>query len=283
MNRRESPPAAALLATALVLALVCGAMAQDAGHQPEVVQTTTGAGIVLLPEGWFDMGSDSGSADEQPVHRVWIDSLHMDIHEVTQQQYELLMTENPAHFKGPRLPVENVDRAGAIAFCNARSQAEGLEPCYDEDTLLCDFEAGGYRLPTEAEWEYACRAGSQGAYAFGDDVTALDEHAWYANNADEATHPVAQKDPNRWGLHDMHGNVAEWCNDPYSPRYYETSPERNPRGPEDGTDFVIRGGAWSSPAGECRSAYRLGDDPGFQDPCFRGEHIGFRCVRRADP
>ncbi len=278
MDRQPRGRLKLLLAAAIACAVARTAVGQD--EPPEPITTTTGAKIVLLPEGWFEMGSEDGSGDEKPAHRVWVDAVYMDVYEVTQQQYELMMTDNPSHFKGGKHPVEKVDRAAAIAFCNARSRAEGLEPCYDEDTFACDFEAGGYRLPTEAEWEHACRAGSEEAYSFGDDPAALDDHAWHAENSDETTHPIGLATPNRWGLHDMHGNVAEWCNDLYDPRYYESSPERNPKGPEDGGEFVIRGGAWNSPAEECRSAYRLGDDPGFQDPCFRGEHIGFRCVRR---
>jgi formylglycine-generating enzyme required for sulfatase activity len=109
----------------------------------------------------------------------------------------------------------------------------------------------------------------------------LGPHAWFADNADKKTHAVGQKRPNAWGLYDMLGNVAEWCNDVYEADYYRTSPEKDPVGPAEGERYVLRGGAWNSSADACRSAYRLGESPGFQDACFARDAIGFRCVRRA--
>ena len=151
----------------------------------------------------------------------------------------------------------------------------------DEETARCNFEADGYRLPTEAEWEYACRAGTTGEYPFGNDPRRLKSYAWYAANSGKTTHPVGEKKPNPWGLYDMLGDVAEWCNDVYDPGYYKRSPEENPRGPEEGEKYVLRGGAWNSKAEACRPSYRVGEDPGFQDACFSLDAIGFRCVRRA--
>jgi formylglycine-generating enzyme required for sulfatase activity len=264
----------------------CGQVPEstDATSLP-VVTTRTGVEMVLIPAGSFEMGSHGQREDEAPVHKVWIDSFLMDRHEVTQAEYEQLgqieAFANPSHFKGPELPVEQVKWPDAAHFCNARSRYEGLEPCYNEDTGACNFKANGYRLPTEAEWEYACRAGTTTDYSFGNDPRKLGECAWLADNAEEKTHPVGQKKPNAWGLYDLHGNVAEWCQDVYDKGYYGHSPEKNPHGPDNGKEYVLRGGSWKSPPDALRSAFRLGDTPGFSDACLARDAIGFRCVRRA--
>jgi acetoin utilization deacetylase AcuC-like enzyme/formylglycine-generating enzyme required for sulfatase activity len=271
-----------------VLAAVAGLACQkaegpaaDATPAPEVVKSKSGIDMVLVPAGWFEMGNRGGKPDETPVHRVWVDAFLMDVHEVTQEDYGRLVVGNPSHFKGPHRPMEQISWAKAARFCNERSRAEGLEPCYNEETAACNPAADGYRLPTEAEWEYACRAGSDAAYAFGNDPARLKDYAWFKENAAKTTHPVGQKKPNAWGLYDMNGNVAEWCNDVFGADYYQSSPERNPAGPADGKKYVLRGGAWDSGADACRSAYRVGENPGFQDACFALDAIGFRCVRKA--
>jgi len=252
----------------------------SAAESPKVIVTQTGAEMVAIPAGWFAMGSEGGDADETPIHKVWIDAFLMDRHEVNQEQYGKLVIGNPSRFKDPRSPVEQVRWADAILYCNARSLAEGFEPCYDEETEKCSFQASGYRLPTEAEWELACRAGTAGDRFLKGGVRALGESAWYAENANKRPHPVGQKRPNPWGLCDMYGNVAEWCHDYYSETYYRESPDQNPRGPEAGKERVVRGGAWNSSADSCRSAYRARVAPGsFQDACFARPDIGFRCVR----
>ena len=249
--------------------------------QPPLVITATGE-MALARAGSFVMGSDHGEADERPTRRVSLDAFLIDTCEVTQDQFEQLMHKSPAHFKGPNHPVEQVSWADGALYCNARSRAEGLEPCYDEETGACDFDADGYRLPTEAEWEYACRAGAPAEFACGSDPGKLRDYAWFADNAGKSTHPAGAKKPNAWGIHDMHGNVLEWCNDVYEEEYYAGAPGQNPRGPEDepGAKFVLRGGAWDSSADACRAAYRAGDDPGQIDGCFRRDQIGFRCVRK---
>ena len=249
------------------------------------VKTQSGGEMVAIPAGFFEMGSRYGRDDEKPVHKVWIESFLMDRNEVTQAVYEQIgkseALPNPSHFQGADLPVDQVTWPQAARFCNARSRFEGLQPCYNEDTGECDFMASGYRLPTEAEWEYACRAGTNSEYSFGDETRQLGDFAWFADNSAKKTHPAGRKKPNPWGLFDLHGNVAEWCQDRYSPGFYKTSPEKAPHGPDEGDEFVLRGGSWKSAADTLRSAYRLGENPGFSDACLARDAIGFRCVRKA--
>jgi formylglycine-generating enzyme required for sulfatase activity len=149
------------------------------------------------------------------------------------------------------------------------------------DTWKCNFAANGYRLPTEAEWEYACRAGTTTTYFFGDDESKLKAYAWFEDNSGGKPRPVGQKPANPWGLYDMHGNVWEWCNDFYKVDYYQESPRENPRGPETGETKVLRGGAWKFSAESCRSGYRYNENPGYADVCFGYDIYGFRCVRNA--
>jgi formylglycine-generating enzyme required for sulfatase activity len=237
--------------------------------------------MVLVPAGTFLMADRRGEANEKPAHPVTVDAFLIDRFEVTQAEYRRHDLSDPSHFKGPNLPVEQVTWAEAALYCNVRSRAEGLEPCYDEETTACNFEATGYRLPTEAEWEYACRAGTQTSYAFGADPGRLGPNAWYRENSGKHTHPVGQKAPNAWGLYDMHGNVSEWCNDIYDPSAYRDGPETNPRGPAEGEQYALRGGSWASSAEALRSSSRLGENPGFSDACLARDAIGFRCVRKA--
>jgi formylglycine-generating enzyme required for sulfatase activity len=225
------------------------------------------------------MGHRHGKEDEKTVHTVSVAAFWMDRYEVTQAEYDRRDLPNPSHFKGANLPVEQVTWRQAALYCNARSEAERLQPCYN-DEAECNVTANGYRLPTEAEWEYACRAGTETDYSFGSDSRELGRHAWFAGNAERKTHPVGLKKPNPWGLFDMHGNVAEWCNDVYDRDYYRHSPSENPRGPAVGKQNVLRGGAWNSSPEALRSSYRLGENPGFSDACLALDAIGFRCVRR---
>ena len=247
--------------------------------QPLIV-TCGGVEMVLLPAGRFVKGREGGPPEQEPAHEVEVDAFLIDRYEVTQAVYAEMDPVNGSHFKGPDLPTEMISWGKAALYCNMRSEAEGLQPCYNEYGE-CDFEADGYRLPTEAEWEYACRAGSTSLYGFGSDPRDLEKHAWYAGNANKKTHPAGRKAPNAWGLFDMHGNVAEWCNDYYDPEYYKNSPAKNPRGPAEGEKNVLRGGHWGASPEACTSAFRAGEEPGFSDACYARDAIGFRCVRRA--
>lgn len=271
-----------LLAVAILLGSSCRKVEDSLSdaEAPQVIRTKSGIEMVLIPGGWFEMGSGKGSADESPVHRVWVDSFLMDKYEVTQERYGRFPLPDPSHFKNPRHPTEQMNWTDAALYCNERSRAEGLEPCYDEETWECNFEANGYRLPTEAEWEYACRAGTDTEYFFGNEARKLKQYAWFTQNSAKKTHLVGRKKPNPWGLYDMCGNVAEWCNDFYSADYYKRSPQKNPRGGAKGNERVLRGGAWNSSVNACRSSYRVGD-PSINDTCLASDAIGFRCVRNA--
>ena len=250
---------------------------EPAGH---AAATSGGPPMALAPAGEFVMGEDAGSDDERPAHRVRLESFWIDRNEVTQQDYQSLMGKNPSAVKGARKPVEQVSWRDAIRYCNLRSTKEGLKPCYDPKTLACDFAASGYRLPTEAEWEYACRAGSRTRYSFGMAASDLKDYGWFKENAGGTLHDVGERKPNAWGLYDMHGNVWEWCHDVYVETYYRDSPAANPRGPAAGDERVLRGGSWRNSAERCRSASRHSEPPAFADTCFDVDLYGFRCVRR---
>jgi formylglycine-generating enzyme required for sulfatase activity len=196
--------------------------------------------------------------------------------EVTQGQYRAVTGQVPSYFKGSEdLPLENVSWNDAIAFCNTLSEREGLKPYYRLNTGE-PTGSDGYRLPTEAEWEYACRAGSATRYSFGNDAAQLSAFAWFYGNSDNKTHPVGQKRANAWGLFDMHGNVWEWCWDVYKADSYRGSPESDPAGPSVSgpADRVIRGGCWLLDPESARSAARCRNAPEF-----RSKDLGIRLAR----
>ena len=224
-----------------------------------VTANTLGMTFVLIPAGSFDMGSDSGDADEQPVRSVTIDKpFYIGQFEVTQAQWHAVMESDPSKFTDDtNRPVESVSWEDAQDFVAKLNAAE---------------PGATYRLPTEAEWEYAARAGSATAYAFGDDAAQLDAYAWYADNAGNVTHPVGEKQPNDWGAHAMHGGVWEWVQDRYGP--YRPEGAAGSPGPPPGNRRVIRGGSWLSPAEDCRAASRS-----HAHAAFTGAHVGLRLVR----
>ncbi|MBI5723299.1 MAG: formylglycine-generating enzyme family protein [Planctomycetes bacterium] len=218
--------------------------------------------LVLIPAGKFKMGSledEKGRIkDEGPQREVAISNpFYLGIYEVTQEQYEQVMGKNPSQFKAPANPVDSVPWADAVEFCKELSQKAGK-------TVM---------LPTEARWEYACRAGSKTRFCYGDDENKLDDYAWYDKNSGNKTHPVGQKKANDWGLYDMHGNVWEWCSDWYADSY-ENVKNEDPQGPDSGTRRILRGGGWSGTVYFCRSATRRG----WSLPSSRSSYFGFRVV-----
>ena len=241
------------------LAAAPPAAAAAAAEPSKTWANTLGMAFVLIPAGSFEMGSESGDADEQPVQPVTIDKpFYVGQFEVTQAQWHAVMENDPSQFTDdPNRPVESVSWNDAQEFI---AKLNTMEP------------GATYRLPTEAEWEYAARAGSTAAYAFGGDAAQLDAYAWYADNAGNTTHPVGEKQPNAWGVHAMHGGVWEWVQDRYGPYPSETVTESV--GPPPGNRRVIRGGSWLSPAEDCRAASRS-----HAHPTFRGANVGFRLVR----
>jgi formylglycine-generating enzyme required for sulfatase activity len=240
----------------------------------------SGGELVQVPAGDFTMGQDGGLPDEAP-HAVSIASFYMDRFLVTQEQYEKVMGSNPSKLKGAKNPVERVQWTDAVRFCNRCSELDGLTPCYDLQTWGCRFDADGYRLPTEAQWEYACRAGSRTRFFFGDDPAGAAQYAWCKPQSEGMPHPVGRKLPNAWGLYDMLGNVWEWCNDWYSDGYYQQSPGRDPPGPTSGRQRVLRGGAWDCAPETCTAARRFKEFPFFTDACFGADTYGFRRVRNS--
>ena len=222
------------------------------------ITNSIGMKLKLLPPGTFMMGDANGDSDATPHEVTLTQSFQMGIHEVTQSQYEQVMGDNPSRIKGANNPVEQVNWEDAVEFCRKLSE------------LPAEKAAGRvYRLPTEAEWEYACRAGTTTGYNFGDDDSELGNYAWFAGNSGDTTHPVGGKKPNAWGLYDTHGNVWEWCQDRYAS--YPSRAVTNPSGPNTGSPRVCRGGSWSYAAGLCRSAYRFGSGPSY-----RNRDYGFR-------
>jgi formylglycine-generating enzyme required for sulfatase activity len=207
--------------------------------------------MVSIPAGEFMMGSENGAGDEKPVHKVVLSAFAMDKYEVSNEKYFTYecLTGRVKDYKtwagkhsfseNPLCPVVNV------SWNEAKAYADWMR----------------MKLPTEAQWEYACRAGFTGEYSFGDNAEMLERYAWYWENAERKTHPIGEKKPNKWGLYDMHGNVWEWCWDWYDEKYYTNSPSNNPPGPESGTARVLRGGSWDFDPLYCRAAFRDWDSP----------------------
>jgi len=268
---------------------------------------STGISMVWIPAGIFMMGSPEDEPErsyDETLHQVTLSkSFYMSIYAITQGQYEAVMGINPSWFflmpdsgeVQARRPVEMVSWYDAIEFCNELSGKEGLVPYYIIDKTAIDLNnlndddeddpkwlitknesSNGYRLPTEAEWEYACRAGTATMFSYGDSDMQTGDYAWYIDNSGSIpiSHEAGKKLPNAWGLYDMHGNVWEWCWDWWGRSMYESGPKTDPQGPDMGMLRVLRGGCFYNPSFYLRSAFRTVLYPGDWNEC-----IGFRVVR----
>jgi formylglycine-generating enzyme required for sulfatase activity len=232
---------------------------------PKTVTVDLGRGVamefVLIPAGSFVMGSDehTGEGDESPAHRVTVSRpFYLGKTEVTQEQWTAVMGDNPSAFRGAKLPVEHVSWNDCQRFIAKLSAKAGRS----------------FALPTEAQWEYACRGGTTTPWSFGKHESAAGDHAWLGENSGGGTHPVATKASNAWGLHDMHGNVWEWCSDWYAKHAYDDKNVIDPTGPAAATGSrVLRGGAWGDAPEGVRSAVR-----NCLSPAETHDGIGFRCV-----
>ncbi|MBE3123596.1 MAG: formylglycine-generating enzyme family protein, partial [Planctomycetes bacterium] len=257
--------------TTLMLKKIDGALAKlgpvaEDKSGPSSLTLTLGKGITMklvrIEAGTFMMGSpeseEGHESFESPQHEVTISKpFYMGVTEVTQDQYEAVMGTNSSYSRGPTKPVANVSWGDATDFCRRLSQKTGK----------------AFRLPTEAEWEYACRAGTKTRYSFGDDENALDGYAWHKRNSPAGSQPVGRKRPNAWGLYDMHGNISEWCADWGGE--YPTTPATDPQGPASGNRHILRGGSWpEADVNVLRSASRRSGPPGDS----RGINIGLRCA-----
>ena len=254
----------------IALSLLMGGWANTSSAQPpKEITNSIGMKLVLIPKGTFMMGSpesEEGRGEDETQHGVTISKdYYLGVYEVTQAQYEKVIGKNPSRFQGAivgnenaALPVEMITWDDAVEFCKKLSDLP------EEKKAGCE-----YRLPTEAEWEYACRAGSKTAYSFDDEEGLLPEHGWFNRNSSDRIHTVGLLEPNAWGLYDIHGNVWEWCSDWYGE--YPNGALSDPTVTKKGSYRVLRGGSWFHEAASCRSASRYRNYPSN-----RNSFIGFR-------
>ncbi len=262
--------AAIVVIIPVIFALLCCTeneqQKKEVSKLEKILTNSLGMKFVYIPPGTFMMGSpskESGRENGETQHEVTLtNGYYMGVTEVTQGQWKAIMKNNPSRFNdcGDDCPVETVGWSEVKEFIRLLNLKEGTDK---------------YRIPTEAEWEYACRAGSTTIYSYGNDKSILGEYAWYTKNSEGKTHPVAMKKPNPWGLYDMHGNVAEWVKDWYLE--YSSAYVTDPTGPSSeslNSQRVFRGGGWHEDATKCRSACR-----DRVIPIVKGDLIGFRLAR----
>jgi formylglycine-generating enzyme required for sulfatase activity len=260
-----------------------GPLAQTGTEQDSSFTNSVGMQFVRIPAGSFMMGSPDNDREaqhfEKPQHQVTISKpFYIGRYEVTQEQWKVVMGSNPYTLDrsnpfyglpGMAERITRPDHPATVSWNDAQAFISRLN----------EREGGNrYRLPSEAQWEYAARAGTTTAYSFGDNKTDLERHAWFGEDFNSGgTHPVGQKLPNAWGLHDVHGNAWEWVQDWFDPGYYARSPATEPTGPAQGAKRVVRGGSWHTTATSWRTAFRRD-----YEPDYRGISIGFRVLRTAE-
>ncbi len=253
------------LLTLYVMTVFCIVLAcmSQADARPEIYQdSATGMKFVFVRGGCYEMGdfSGDGSFEEYPLHTVCVNNFYMGVHEVTQGQWRHIVGNSPSHFKKDKkveeCPVETVSWDDVQEFITKLNRATGKT----------------YRLPTEAEWEYAARSGgAQERWAGTSFESELGEYVWHVANSGTRTHQVGQKMPNKFGLYDMSGNVWEWVQDRFDRGYYAESPKDAPQGPAEGYERILRGGSWYNTPWELRTTYRL-----HAGPSYRADNTGFR-------
>ncbi|MFT3867868.1 MAG: formylglycine-generating enzyme family protein [Nibricoccus sp.] len=262
MKRARSLPL--LFAFCVISTVVCFGQKLPQEARPQALSLDLGGGImmdfVLIPAGSFLMGGDenSGDGDEYPAHKVIFSRpFYLGKYEVTQEQWSLLMGKNPSQFKGPKLPVETVSWNDCQIFLSRLAEKTGRHAV----------------LPTEAQWEYACRAGTSSSWFHGVSDRLAADYAWYGENSENKTHPVGLKKPNPWGLYDMTGNVWEWCADFYQKHAYTKGEAIDPTGPAKGEARITRGGAWGDNTELLRSSAR-----NCAGPEIANQGLGLRCA-----
>jgi formylglycine-generating enzyme required for sulfatase activity len=279
-------------------AAVCPQAQEEFALEVVPVLSSISANMIRIQGGTFTMGSPANEPerrDDETQHQVTVNGFYMGKYQVTQREYQEVRGTNPSFFKGDNLPVEHVSWYDAVEYCNKLSQIEGLTPAYTIDKSRSDINningnddvrwlvtwnrnADGYRLPTEAEWEYACRAGTKTPFYTGNNITTdnanYDGNYPYNNNSNgiyrRETTKAGSFKANPWGLYDMHGNVWDWCWDWYGD--YSNEKQKDPTGAASGIYRVFRGGSWNSSAVRSASRYMI-------TPSFRGDYIGFRLAR----